>query len=217
MVAIVDRRTALIGSIVSSTLCSSSVLVEDVAKFLVESTPREFRQAVQRSNHFLYRGNDEQPHNSMAGQVCSPEPDLLLPETYNDEKALEYFKCLEEYLTNEGIKARPSTGHVGTPEISQARQWGDVVSVWPLGDSLSFVYPKNSNTFFPGCTCGETDYVMDTDLDLALTQGHEVLFSSWYANNKKDPALQSSSFLIVPQQNDVKLKRLLESLQYGLN
>lgn len=214
MVAIVNRR-ALIGSIVSTTLCSSSVLVEDVAKFIISSTPRDFREAVAQSNHFLYRGEEQRkrPPPQMAGQVCSPTPDLLLKETYKDENAVLYFQCLEDYLTKEAVTARPSTGHIGTPVIRDAGQWGDVVSVWPLGDQMSFVYPKNEKTFFPDCTC-EAPYVMNHDLATALVEGKEVLFASWYSKTESSP---SSSFLVVPQKNDKRLKRILESMQYGLN
>lgn len=215
MVAIINRR-GLITSIVSSTLCSSSVLVEDIAKFIVTSTPREFRQAVSSSNQFLYRGAQESSEKQplMAGQVCSPEPDLLLLETYNnDDKALEYFKCLEDVLKSDNIVARPSRGHIGTPSVKEAAVWGDVVSIWPLGDSLSFVYPKEATTFYPGCSC-DGDYVLNKDLEWALQQGREVLFASWYSKTGKTSI--SSSFLEVPQRYDERLRRLLESMNYGL-
>ena len=146
MVALVNRR-ALVGSILSSTLCSSSVLVEDVAKFIATSTPRAFREAVaQAQGTFLYRGQ-QQPTSTnspiiMAGHVCSPLPDLLFQETYDSKEALEYFQCLEEYLALQNIVAKPSTGHIGTSSKKNAQEWGNVVSIWPLGTQLSFVYPK---------------------------------------------------------------------------
>jgi len=213
MVAIVNRR-ALIGSIISSTLCSSSVLVEDVAKFIITSTPIAFREAVQRSNHFLYRGQDFDTKLRMAGRICNEEPDLLTSGTYEDTKALSYFQCLQEYLTKEGVAAKPSTGHVGTSVRRDAREWGEVVSVWPLGTTLWYVYPKNAKTFFPDCVCGESEYVMNDDLENALRNEREVLFASWYETSE---SAISSSFLVVPQKYDERLKSLLESLNYGLN
>ncbi len=227
MVALVNRR-ALVGSILSSTLCSSSVLVEDVAKFIVTSTPRAFREAVaQTRGTFLYRGQ-QQPTSStnspiiMAGHVCSPLPDLLFQETYNSKEALEYFQCLEDYLALQNIVAKPSTGHIGTSSKKNAQEWGNVVSIWPLGTQLSFVYPKRNREFVSSFTvgtysdCREEEFGINTNLETALQEGREVLFASWYGANHYTVA-PTSSFLAVPQKYDRKLKRLLESVNYGLN
>lgn len=220
MVAIVNRR-ALIGSILSSTLCSSSVLIEDVAKFIVNSTPRSFREAVQHSNSFLYRGQEQVASNSppmMAGHVCTPPPDLLLEGTYNDKEALEYFKCLEDYLSSLEIMAKPSTGHVGTSVKEDAKEWGEVVSVWPLGTDLSYVFPKSEQVFFPSTTtCRDGKFIIDAGLETALRDGREVLFASWYGGTAASTTPPSSSFLAVPEMYDKKLRNLLLGMNYGLN
>lgn len=222
MVAIVNRR-ALISGILSSSLCSSSVLIEDVAKFICSSTPATFRKAVQNTNHFLYRGDSVKGNKQpvMAGRICTEEPDLLVSGTYEDETALQYFECLEEYLVSENIMAKPSTGHVATSVMRDARQWGDVVSTWPLGDTISFVYPEIERTFFPDCTCGKSVYITDSDLENSLLQEREVLFASWYAKSTASSTLSApmikSSFLAVPQKYDERLKVLLQAMNYGLN
>ena len=215
MVAIVNRR-ALIGSIISSTLCSSSVLVEDVAKFICSFTPAAFREAVQRTNHFLYRGQDLNAKQSVAAHICDPEPDLLRSGTYSDENALRYFECLEEQLTSRNVAAKPSTGHIGTSIVKDAQAWGQVVSVWPLGNELSYVYPRDERNFFPQSTCRESALTMDTGLELALRDGREVLFASWYTMGSSSTSTPSS-FIAVPQKYDEKLKKLLQSLKYGLD
>jgi hypothetical protein len=218
MVAIVNRR-ALVGSIISSTLCSSSVLVEDVVKFIATSSPRTFREAVAQQGTFLYRGEITEtnaPTTTMAGQVCSPEPDLLLEQTYNDIKALEYYQCLEEYLASQQIIAKPSTGHIGTSNKMNAQEWGNVVSIWPLGTDLSYVYPKRRREFFSSSnsSCRDEEFCINQNLERALQEGREVLFASWYGSTMNVP---TSSFLAVPQKYDRRLEGLLESINYGLN
>jgi hypothetical protein len=207
MVAIVNRRALVMGSIISSTLCSSSVLVEDVVKFIATSSPRAFREAVAQQGTFLYRGEPET--NAMAGQVCSPEPDLLLERTYNDVKALEYFQCLEEYLASQQVIAKPSTGHIGTSNKRNAQEWGNVVSVWPLGTDLSYVYPKRRREFFSSSNsfCRDEEFCINQNLERALQ-------ASWYGSTMNVP---TSSFLAVPQKYDKRLEGLLESINYGLN
>jgi hypothetical protein len=214
MVAIVNRRALVMGSIISSTLCSSSVLVEDVVKFIATSSPRAFREAVAQQGTFLYRGEPET--NAMAGQLCSPEPDLLLERTYNDVKALEYFQCLEEYLASQQVIAKPSTGHIGTSNKRNAQEWGNVVSVWPLGTDLSYVYPKRRREFFSSSNsfCRDEEFCINQNLERALQEGREVLFASWYGSTMNVP---TSSFLAVPQKYDKRLEGLLESINYGLN
>ena len=101
----------------------SAVKVRELAKILIEVTPKTLRRAVQRSGgRFLYRGstsssssssNDSSSPDDGNGRcrvvfeanelgtvrLCDPQPDLLLPETYgNDPRALLYFQCLEERL-----------------------------------------------------------------------------------------------------------------------
>lgn len=144
--------------------------------------------------------------------------------------ALEYFECLEGRLlllpmstaapdgamrtTTEPttstataaairITARPSNGHIGTSDPEEAALWGAdaVVSVWPLGDELSYVWPQDRATFFPFSSskfndvdddphrssaavgknesCTDDDrLVVDVDLEKALTLQREVLFAS---------------------------------------
>ena len=64
--------------------------------------------------------------------------------------------------------------------------------------------------------CREEEFGINNNLETALQEGREVLFASWYGSNHYTVA-PTSSFLAVPQKYDTKLKRLLESINYGLN
>jgi hypothetical protein len=175
-------------------------------------------------------------------------PDLLLPETYNDPMALAYFECLEQRLsglstentskasTRHIITAKPSNGHIGTSDPRQAGQWGEVVvSVWPLGDQISYVWPRDRETFFPYSShdddnnnnvdigpqkvCREDNLVVNEALLKFRHQPREVLFASWFdspflPSNDHVPVM--SSFLSIPMEYDMILRKELERFQYGL-
>jgi hypothetical protein len=176
-------------------------------------TPAEFRFAVRQTSCFLYRGEDV-----LRPSVLHPEPDLLVQGTYTDnDSALEYFSCLELKLES---RAKPSTGHIGTSTQEDAAAWGRVVSVWPLGNHLSYVYPQDSSLFFPG-NCND-ELVVDQNLETALSTGHELLFASWFDRQRKrrlPPVFSSrwiSAFLAIPASEDENIKRYLQQRNYGL-
>lgn len=188
--------------------------IEDVVTFLCMHTPRQLREAVRDSGgHFLYRGND-----GAAPRIFHPEPDLLREGTYDDPQALAYFECLEGRLS--GVPARPSTGHMATSVVEDAALWGEVVSIWPLGSHLSFVWPHDERTFVPDSTCPRSELVIDRDLSLALKQGREILFTSWFDSNDVFPEGVSltwiSAFVAMPSQFDQELLRLLSVRRFGL-
>lgn len=192
--------------------------LKDVAHFLCTNTPECFRDAVRNSGgRFLYRGDSPASYestSSLVARVYSPEPDLLLPGTYPADDALIYFQCLELQLKE--AKAKPSTGHMGTSILTDAALWGDtVVSVWPVGNSISYVWPRDTNTFYPASQCPVDSLIIDSGLVDALQKGREVLFSSW-DESAKPLAGPTSSFLAVPSRYDQKLRTLLKSLRYGL-
>jgi hypothetical protein len=145
--------------------------------------------------------------------VLNPAPDLLLPSTYkNDPKALEYFTCLEKDLVQGEVQARPSTGHIGTANKADAEPWGSPVSVWPLGDTISYVWPKSRNLLYPG-TCPDRDLVSDEGLEDALSLGKEVLFAT-FSNSESSIGIQrNSSFLVVPSSYDERLVAALSKEQ----
>lgn len=166
--------------------------LEVFARFIATYTPREILEAVRDSGgKFLYRG--EEPNDGVscffekqiitsktksAGllRVCDPPPDLLLPETYdNDPFALDYFQQLEAFLGSTSVSealpatsvlsiAKPSNGHIATSDPSEAGKWGNVVSIWPLlpvarrrNDNggaqqqsaiFSYVWPRNQPVFY---------------------------------------------------------------------
>lgn len=204
-------------------LAHSSLLllspIDPVADLICRYTPTEFRSAVCQTSRFLYRGET----SVLQPSILHPDPDLLVEGTYpeNDAKlALEYFICLEAMLTS---RATPSIGHIGTPNYEDAAEWGEVVSVWPLGNHLSYVYPQDSRTFYPGGDCSDNKNVIveDHGLATALVLGHEVLFTSWFDDDVRGlppdivPAWVSA-FVAIPSSDDAKLKRSLEMRNYGL-
>lgn len=232
---------------------SPSPNIDDVVNLICTCTPKVFRTGVwQSGGRFLYRGaedDDDDPNDKGQTGIGSirdghrnssttipilswihvPEPDLLVPQTYDfDPTALEYFECLERrttaaasettrgnmegspVMTNNRIRtvARPSNGHIGTSDAQEAKNWGqDVVSVWPLGDTLSYIWPLDRTTFVPspkvnssdndrrrrsrkGPSCAEDRLVQDSGLEKALTMLREVLFASWFLHT---PTVSGSS------------------------
>ena len=190
---------------------------DHVVDLLCRYTPAEFRFAVSQSSRFLYRGE-----NILEPAILHPDPDLLVKGTYPDnaKSALEYFSCLQDRLTS---RAAPSTGHIGTSNYEDAAAWGGVVSVWPLGNHLSYVYPQNSNVFFPG-DCHD-NMIVDRDLEAAFALGREVLFTSWFNDDGDGEAIGLppdivstcvAGFVAIPSRDDAKLKWSLERKHYGL-
>ena len=216
MVAVLSRRIILGGgvSVLISSNLTSWTSCEEIVTMLCKYTPRQLREAVRDSGgHFLYRGNDE-----AAPWICHPEPDLLREGTYDDPQALFYFQCLEGRLS--GVPARPSTGHMATSVVDDAALWGEVVSIWPLGSHLSFVWPRNERTFVPDSTCPGSELVIDRDLSLALKEGREILFASWFDSNDVLPEGVSltwiSAFVSIPSRFDKELLHLLSVRCFGL-
>jgi hypothetical protein len=223
-----DRRAIIISNVLWTFLVSNHnnnsnniknntfiFTLEAAAHVICSDTPKPFRQAVWSSGgHFLYRGSAALSSTNKI-TVEHPPPDLLLPNTYDDPKALTYFQCLERQLDPSVVVARPSTGHVGTSNVQEAAQWGSVVSVWPLGSELSYLWPLDRQTLFPGqCPDRRHDLVCNVGLSKALAQRREVLFASWYDDDID--VISSSAFVSVPFTLDVPLKDMLERLHYGL-
>jgi hypothetical protein len=204
----------------ASTPAMMTMTLDDWADWICAYTPPSFRHAVQESNHFLYRGAEDNN-----GILQHPASDLLVEGTYDDPAALQYFRCLEQRLDQASVRARPSNGHVATSDPNEAGQWGPVVSVWPLGTEWSYVWPKDQTTLFVDSgnpyTCRGDRLVIDTNLPNALTQPREVLFASWFSENASSlpPTISkswTSAFLTIPLENDETLRRKLQERSYGL-
>lgn len=215
MLLLLSHRRALLNAVWALLLSNqhnvqtSTITLKQAAQLICSDTPRVFRQAVQASGgKFLYRGaHDATPTIT----VDRSKPDLLLPNTYNDPSALLYFQCLERQLDSSTI-ARPSTGHIGTADPSEAALWGNVVSVWPLGSQLSFIWPSDRKNLFPG-SCPDRNLMVDNALEDALEHQKEVLFASWNPGNEDSVAF---SFLSIPSNLDAWLKLNLDQSNYGL-
>jgi hypothetical protein len=228
---------------------NEDILVDWICRF----TPIGFRSAVQEAGRFLYRGatepilQQEQQAAQPGDFLQQPAPDLLLPETYyNDPMALAYFQCLEKRLNSQRsyISAKPSTGHIATSNPDEAGKWGPVVSVWPLGEHWSYVWPRDRETFYESVDqdatsklCRTDQLMMDRGLVEALQKRREVLFATTGLLEPSTPkkfasttlsripmksSLSSllvaapSSFLAVSQDQDERLRNKLARRNYGL-
>ena len=213
-----SRRSLILSTLLLwNNPCSSNkkpITLEDWSTFICDYTPREVRAAVQTTGRFLYRGASASVARM---EIDHPEPDLLLPETYDDSSALTYFQCLEQTLIS---KARPSTGHITTSTATEAGRWGPVVSVWPLGDSFSYVWPQDRSTLFPGGNCGAETLVVDRGLTKALEQDREILFYSDFSQSPRIPSGISrqwrSAYITIPRDQDGELYQLLQKKNFGL-
>jgi hypothetical protein len=243
---------------------NNALSLDDWADLICADTPESFRQAVQQSHHFLYRGADDDAGDgdyynkySSNPRIQHPEPDLLIPGTYDtntdnpDDAALDYFQGLEKRLLRSSssavvdvVAARPSTGHIATSDPMEASRWGPVVSVWPLGNEWSYVWPQDRKTLLPAVSsissvdCDDDDdddvLVVDRNLLEALQQPREVLFASYFLDLEKPPKTTRtiqrrrsspsdvsyyswrSAFLTIPMQEDAALRQKLQERNYGL-
>ena len=192
--------------------------LNDAIDLIEKHTPDIFLDGVRSAGgRPLYRGESE------AGcAILRPEPDLLLPDTYSDAEALTYFRELETFLTDlenvadkDGRKnvprtlvAKPSTGHIATPSLEEAGNWGTPMTVWPIGKELSFVYPTRRKLFYdssiPTSSLRKDDYQVNSNLKEGLLGEKEILFATRDAFG-----LVSSAFLVVP---DAYSRKLLSAL-----
>eukprot|EP00559_Dactyliosolen_fragilissimus_P001290 CAMPEP_0184864762 /NCGR_PEP_ID=MMETSP0580-20130426/16019_1 /TAXON_ID=1118495 /ORGANISM="Dactyliosolen fragilissimus" /LENGTH=271 /DNA_ID=CAMNT_0027363679 /DNA_START=1 /DNA_END=813 /DNA_ORIENTATION=+ len=191
--------------------------LEDSISLIQRETAEEYLLAVKNTGKFLYRGEDDnvedplfssnlfQFQKKFPARICSPAPDLLLPNTYNDEHALSFFQNLESRImeninnnknntTNSNIIAKPSNGHIATPSKSDAALWGPIVSVWPLGNKFGYLYPKHGKLFYDSNNQKQQeqqqlllprkqrdldeDFVLNEHLEVALENNQEVLFAT---------------------------------------
>jgi hypothetical protein len=223
---VVDRRTWMIGATTMLTAWnhqqggtkSICLSFSDAVDAVCRYSPIDFRTSVRDSGHFLYRGE-----TVACPTILHPKPDLLLPGTYGDDDrdALKYFECLEHELSD--TRARPSTAHIGTGTQTDASLWGSPVSVWPLGNCLSYVWPKERSLIYPGGICpSDQNLVVDSGLSTALEQGKEILFASWFEGEDESlvPPMFTgpfqSSYIAFPLSYDAALRDLLSRNNYGL-
>ena len=223
---ILDRRQAIVtsGSIFLPPFAKELLgylAIDNCTDFICNYTPFSFREAVKLEDLFLYRGNNI-PLNDVA-QMVDPKPDLLMEGIYDDPLALKYFECIEKRL--DAFSARPSTGHIATSNQQEAGKWGETVSVWPLGSSWAYVWPEDTEIFFPTKWkdhCDGSELVLNQRVDDALHSNREVLFTSWFDDHQAISLPKSfeclrSAFLIIPSRFDSQLKIELQKRNYGLS
>jgi hypothetical protein len=197
----------------------STITFKNAVSIIAKNTPRKFLDAVSSAGGKpLYRGEGE-----IECMLMKPDPDLLLPDTYADAQALEYFRGLEKFLTeiestrtnqdenaNGVFVAKPSTGHIATPSSEEARNWGVPMTVWPIGKEFSFVYPTQRKLFYHDSTTTtplytREDLEVNSNLKEALVRGNEVMFAT-----RDIFGSISSAYIAVPE---VYSRKLLSALK----
>lgn len=164
---------------------SECLSFSQATQLIERQCPNAFKNAVQKSGKFLYRGE-----SVICPTILNPPSDLLDPITYdNDPKAFDFFVCLEDRFREYPI--RPSTGHIGTTKRKDAAAWGPPCSIWPLDKPFSFMWPRGAALLYPGNSCDD-DFIVDKDLARGFTLEKEIMFTS-------------PSFLVVPEsyENDL--------------
>jgi hypothetical protein len=212
MVAVFGRRSCLnhlflfTDSRWRSHECQS---IEDAVDQILKRCPREFRRAVRDSGHFLFRGED-----ISCPTIMCPEPDLLSLSTYGDEQAVEFFTSLENKSSQANLNLRPSRSHIGTANKAIAAEWGSPVSVWPLGSSFEYMWPRQRDLIY---VSGEQwnnnnnnnnneKFVSNHGLQVALEHNKEVMFTT----------APATCFLALPEKVEDQLRFQLEQRNYGL-
>lgn len=181
--------------------------LEDCANIICKQTPQALRKAVEETKCMLFRGE-----NVQTASILRLKPDLLDKDTYNDPEALAYFSCMESFLDEKSVLARPSIGHIATSSIEDAIPWGNPVSIWPLGNRMSYVWAEDRKLLFPG-SCDdnhETTLVFNERIEVALKERKEVLFST------DNSTTSESRVLAIPSTRTGPLMEILETKQYGL-
>lgn len=182
-----------------------SLDLHEAVQIILDECPKTFRHAVSDAKgRFLYRGEEAVTFPT----VLSPKSDLLDIETYGEEKAVAFFLWMEREMEGDAA-IRPSVAHIGVARKRVAQQWGNPVSVWPLGETFHYLWPKNRDLIYPGVQSRDS-LVIDRDLSDALSHGKEIMFVSFGSKR------QRSSFLAVPAENDKIVRTLLEARSYGL-
>lgn len=160
------------------------ITFQQALELINKECPMGYIDAVKRSGHFLYRGEPLPVQKTSAScYILELSPDLLSPQTYGCSRAMEYFQALEEcspYIV------RPSTSHIASSSLQDASLWGNPVSIWPIGTSFSYAFPKQPPNFV-GCNslpsslgtsppCEGIEW--NENLEKALNTQREVMFTT---------------------------------------
>lgn len=220
---LVDRRAALLSSLLYlNPVNHSPITLSETVQWIVGNCPETFRMAVRDAgDSFLYRGEPRVPRYGVT--LLHPDPDLLQPDTYaGTPDALTFFQCLEQQVDAQGPGlVRPSVGHIGTTAADRAAPWGPPVSIWPLCQELSFLWPDGDanqpRLFFPNPhnDCRLERFVANVGLEKALAgENTEIMVA------RRDATVAAGvspcCFLACSVEHDLQLKRLLVACDYGL-
>jgi hypothetical protein len=197
--------SALVPPLIRCDRENRGLSLEGCAELICKKTPKELCRAVKETGRVLYRGEDVK-----RASILALKPDLLDESTYNDPEALAYFRCMETFLEQKQIFARPSTGHIATSSIEDAIPWGNPVSIWPLRRQWSYLWAENRKLLYPGSCDQNNQLVINEGLSIALQAGREVLFST------ADETLLESRVLAIPSDLTAELMALLNEKRYGL-
>jgi|NOAtaT_6_FD_contig_51_5740094_length_876_multi_1_in_0_out_0_1 hypothetical protein len=170
------------------------ITFQQALELINKRCPMEYINAVKRSGNFLYRGESLPFQTNRAScYMIELSPDLLSPKTYGCTRAIEYFQALEDCSTH---LVRPSTSHIASSSLQDASLWGNPVSIWPIGTSFLYAFPKHTSNFIgcntlpssvgPSPPCDGIEW--NEHLEKALSIQREVMFTTldWFeATNEK--------------------------------
>jgi len=179
---------ASVAQLVSSTDITSDRKVNDFTtinesvQIILSHVDESFLRQILDSGKFLYRGRENfsntfDRHSQIT--VSNSKPDLFDLDTYDDASAVKHFKDLEITLSSLDSTALPSNSHIATPILTDAGQWGTPVSIWPLEESIHYIWNRRDKVFWPATLNNlRRGIVVDSDLTSALVDGHEVMFKA---------------------------------------
>lgn len=160
------------------------ITFQQALELINKGCPMEYIDAVKKSGHLLYRGESLPVQTNRAScYILELSPDLLSPQTYGCSRAMEYFQALEECSSH---IVRPSTSHIASSSLQDASLWGNPVSIWPIGTSFFYAFPKQHPDFV-GCNsppsslgssppCEGIEW--NDNLEKALNTQREVMFTT---------------------------------------
>ena len=135
-------------------------------------------------------------------RIETPEPDLLLEETYGSQQALEFFANVQNVLENEVVN--PANGHLATTSSKDAGEWGVAASIWPI-NAAHYSWFQDGQLFYPrpnGATSISREELIIDGKDCGRESLEDALRSE-----SCEVMIASKNFLVVPATLDEELKQ----------
>lgn len=170
--------------------------VNEIVQYIQLHCNKRFLHSVRSSNYnFLYRGEQVTTSSTdssvLSAFIINDPCDLLDPNTYQSSEAALYFAQLEKQLSarqSDGYSVKPSNGHLATTCPKEAAKWGKPMSIWPIGESVDFMWLRNGGVFWPN----------QYNIDQQPKEGIDKIIAS----ERLDKALQGDGWEIMFRADD---------------